>query len=143
MSERYVFDPRDSRYKTPFGAVTCGTEVRFTLRPLAKEQFVACTALIWNEFAFHSQEVELSHPGPGLFTGTFTAPAQPELVWYGFRFTRADGQQIWLGKNGYGPQQSMLSWQLTVYDGSATTPAWFGNGVTYQIFPDHTYRFMV
>ena len=143
MSERYVFDPRDSRYKTPFGAVTCGTEVRFTLRPLAKEQFVACTALIWNEFAFHSQEVELSHPGPGLFTGTFTAPAQPELVWYGFRFTRADGQQIWLGKNGYGPQQSMLSWQLTVYDGSATTPAWFGNGVTYQIFPDRFCRLSV
>ena len=143
MSERYVFDPRDSRYKTPFGAVTCGTEVRFTLRPLAKEQFVACTALIWNEFAFHSQEVELSYPGPGLFTGTFTAPNQPELVWYGFRFTRADGQQIWLGKNGYGPQQSMLSWQLTVYDDSATTPAWFGNGVTYQIFPDRFCRLSV
>ena len=141
MSERYVFDPRDTRYKTPFGAVECGTEVRFTLRPLAREGFVACTLLAWQEFGFYSQEIELSSPGEGLFTGTFTAPADPDLVWYGFRFTRADGQRIWLGKNGYGPQQAMISWQLTVYDGKSTTPEWFGSGVTYQIFPDRFCRY--
>ena len=140
MSERYVFDPRDTRYKTPFGAVACGTEVLFTLRPLAKERFTACTLLIWNEFAFSSQEIDLPSPGEGLFTGTFTAPEEPELVWYGFRFTRADGQRVWLGKNGYCQQHAMLSWQLTVYDGNSTTPEWFGNGVTYQIFPDRFCR---
>ena len=140
MSERYVFDPRDTRYKTPFGAVACGTEVRFTLRPFAKERFTACTLLIWNEFAFCSQEIDLPSPGEGLFTGTFTAPEEPELVWYGFRFTRADGQRVWLGKNGYCQQHAMLSWQLTVYDGNSTTPEWFGNGVTYQIFPDRFCR---
>ena len=95
MSERYVFDPRDTRYKSPFGAVECGTEVRFTLRPLAKEQFTGCTLLAWQEFGFYSQEVPLSSPGEGLFTGTFTAPAEPDLVWYGFRFTRADGSHVW------------------------------------------------
>ena len=140
MSERYVFDPRDTRYKSPFGAVACGTEVRFTLRPLAKEKFTACTLLVWNEFAFHSQEVELSAPGEGLFTGTFTAPEAPELIWYGFRFTRDDGQKVWLGKNGYCSQHAMLSWQLTVYDDKPITPAWFGSGVTYQIFPDRFCR---
>ena len=140
MSEHYVFDPRDTRYKTPFGAVACGTEVLFTLRPLAKERFTACTLLIWNEFAFSSQEIDLPSPGEGLFTGTFTAPEEPELVWYGFRFTRADGQRVWLGKNGYCQQHAMLSWQLTVYDGNSTTPEWFGNGVTYQIFPDRFCR---
>ena len=143
MSERYVFDPRDTRYKAPFGAVECGTEVRFTLRPLAKEQFIDCTLLAWQEFGFFSQEIPLSAPGEGLFTGTFTAPAQPDLVWYGFRFTRADGSHVWLGKNGYGPQQAMLSWQLTVYDGESTTPEWFGSGVTYQIFPDRFCRLSV
>ena len=140
MSERYVFDPRDTRYKSPFGAVACGTEVRFTLRPLAKEKFTACTLLVWNEFAFHSQEVELSAPGEGLFTGTFTAPEEPELIWYGFRFTRDDGQKVWLGKNGYCSQHAMLSWQLTVYDDKPITPEWFGSGVTYQIFPDRFCR---
>ena len=143
MSERYVFDPRDTRYKTPFGAVACGTEVRFTLRPLARENFVSCTLLAWQEFGFFSQEIELTAPGEGLFTGTFTAPAEPDLVWYGFRFTRADGQRVWLGKNGYGPQQAMISWQLTVYDSASTTPEWFGNGITYQIFPDRFCRLSV
>ena len=143
MSERYVFDPRDTRYKSPFGAAACGSEVTFTLRPLAKEQFTACTLLIWQEFAFCAQEVELSAPGPGLFTGTYTAPEQPELVWYGFRFTRADGSHIWLGKNGYGTRQDMISWQLTVYDGRSSTPEWFGSGVTYQIFPDRFCRLTV
>ncbi len=143
MSASYVFDPRDTRYKSPFGAVTCGEEVRFTLRPLAKERFVSCSLLIWQEFGFCSQEIELDAPGEGLFTGTLTAPEEPDLIWYGFRFTRADGQNVWLGKNGYGSQQAMLSWQLTVYDGKSTTPEWFGSGVTYQIFPDRFCRLSV
>ncbi len=143
MSEKYVFDPRDSRYKSPFGAVRCGAEVRFTLRPLAREEFVSCTLLIWQEFAVTAQEVDLTAPGEGLFTGVYTAPAQGELVWYGFRFKRRSGQQVWLGKNGYGTQQEMLSWQLTVYDGATATPDWFGQGVTYQIFPDRFCRLQV
>ncbi len=143
MSERYVFDPRDLRYKSPFGAAACGTEVSFTLRPLVQERFTACTLLIWQEFAFTGQEIDLPALGEGLFSGTFTAPADPELIWYGFRFTRADGSMAWLGKNGYCAKQEMISWQLTVYDGESTTPEWFGNGVTYQIFPDRFHRLSV
>ncbi len=142
MSERYVFDPRDARYKSPFGAVSCGTEVSFTLRPLPQEQFTACTLLIWQEFAFTGQEIDLPG-GAGLFSGTFTAPDEPELIWYGFRFTRADGSMVWLGKNGYCAKQEMLSWQLTVYDGESATPEWFGNGITYQIFPDRFHRLSI
>ncbi len=143
MSAAYVFDPRDTRYKSPFGAAACGSSVTFTLRPAVQDQFVSCTLLAWHEFAYRAEEVPLSAPGPGIFTGTFTAPAQPELVWYGFRFTRSDGQTLWLGKNGFGQQQEMLSWQLTVYDDSAVTPQWFGSGVTYQIFPDRFCRLSV
>ena len=105
MSERYVFDPRDIRYKSPFGAVSCGSTVSFTLRPLVREQFTTCTLLIWSEFAYHAQEIDLPSPGEGLFCGTFTVPDAPELIWYGFRFTRANGENIWLGKNGYSSKQ--------------------------------------
>ena len=101
MSEQHVFNPRDLRYKSPFGAVTCGTEVSFTLRPLVQEHFTGCTLLIWQEFAFTGQEIDLPAQGEGLFCGTFTAPAAPELVWYGFRFARTDGSVVWLGKIGY------------------------------------------
>lgn len=140
MSEPYVFDPRDSRYKSPFGAVTCGTEVHFTLRPLLQEHFTACTLLIWQEFAFCGQEIPLSADGEGLFSGSFHAPDEAELIWYGFRFTRADGQQVWLGKNGYCRQHDMLSWQLTVYAPQDDAADWFGRGITYQIFPDRFCR---
>ena len=71
MSEQYVFDSRDTRYKSPFGAVACGTSVSFTLRPLVQEQFRTCTLLLWHEFAFRAEEVDLPCLGEGLFPEPF------------------------------------------------------------------------
>ena len=143
MSEPFVFDSRDSRCKRPFGAVSCGTPVTLTVRPLPEEQFTSCVAYLWQEFAAEAQETALEALGPGLFCGTVAAPDHPELVWYSFRFTRTDGSVVWLGKNGYCSKQEVLSWQLTVYDGSEPSPDWFGRGVTYQIFPDRFCRLSV
>ena len=33
MTCQPIYDSRDARYKTPYGAVASGTVVRFTLRP--------------------------------------------------------------------------------------------------------------
>ena len=43
------FDSRDVRYKDPFGAVSCGAEVRFALG--ADEPLEACCLLVRQEFA--------------------------------------------------------------------------------------------
>ncbi|UQT49853.1 hypothetical protein M5E87_09425 [Flavonifractor plautii] len=51
------------------------------------------------------------------------------LVWYSFRLEGLDGRREELGP-----------FQLTVYDGAEEVPAWFGEGVTYQIFPDRFRR---
>ena len=132
-----VFDSRSELYKTPYGAVPCGTRIDLTLRPLKAEGFTACTLVIYQEFAGRRLELPLSPAGEwedrSLFTVSYTAPEEPELIWYSFRFTRSDGQQISLDKNG-------ASWQQTVYDNSLSTPDWFGRGVTYQIFPDRFCR---
>ena len=142
MTDRLVFDPRDPRYKKPFGAVRLGTEVTLTLRPLAQEQFSGCTLLLYEEFCGRRREIELPPLGRSgdLFSGSFTAPEAPELIWYAFRFTRRDGGCVWFGRSGYTDENSVQCWQLTVYDDSRPTPDWFGRGVTYQIFPDRYCR---
>ena len=92
-----VFDSRDPRYKSPFGAVPCGTAVTLTVTP--EEDFSACAAVTFGEFAGCRGETPLL-PCPGGFSGVFTAPDAPELVWYTFRFTRRDGSRAFLGRNG-------------------------------------------
>ena len=130
-----VFDPQDSSCKTPFGAAPCGTTVTFTLRD---ETYYACELLVRQEFSGIDEAVPLP-PAEGGFSGVYTAPAEPELCWYGFRFTRDDGSTVCLGKNGWCGQDVLTRWQLTVYE-DTPTPAWFGEGVTYQIFPDRFRR---
>ena len=136
-----VFDPRDTRYKTPFGAVVCGTEVTFTLCPDGAEGFSRCLLVSHGEFADLWQEQELPPQPDGTFRGVFTAPAAPELVWYFFRFFRSDGGWTHWSKRGYG-QDDPVPYQLTVYE-DTPTPDWFGAGVTYQIFPDRFCRLAV
>ena len=131
-----VFDSRDPRYKSPFGAVPCGTAVTLTVTP--EEDFSACAAVTFGEFAGCRGETPLL-PCPGGFSGVFTAPDAPELVWYTFRFTRRDGSSAFLGRNGWGGEADRQPWQLTVYE-NRPTPDWFGRGVTYQIFPDRFCR---
>ena len=131
-----VFDSRDPRYKSPFGAVPCGTAVTLTVTP--EEAFAACAAVTFGEFAGCRGETPLL-PCPGGFSGVFTAPDTAELVWYTFRFTRRDGSCAFLGRNGWGGEADRQPWQLTVYE-DRPTPDWFGRGVTYQIFPDRFCR---
>ena len=131
-----IFNSRDTRYKSPFGAVSCGTAVSFTVTP--GPEYCACALVTYGEFAVIRGETALS-PCPEGFTGTFTAPDTPELVWYTFRFTRTNGGSVYLGRNGLGGGDDRQPWQLTVYE-NRPTPEWFGQGVTYQIFPDRFCR---
>lgn len=68
------FDSRDLRYKDPFGAVSCGAEVRFALG--ADEPLEECCLLVRQEFAGLEQEVPLFFSGDG-WCGVLTAPAEP------------------------------------------------------------------
>lgn len=130
-----VFDPQDASCKSPFGAARCGAAVTFTLRD---ETYYACELLVHREFAGADEAIPLP-PAEGGFSGVYTAPAEPELCWYAFRFTRGDGSTVCLGRNGWCGQDALVRWQLTVYE-DTPTPAWFGEGVTYQIFPDRFRR---
>lgn len=138
-----IFDSRDTRYKTPYGAAPCGTAVTVTLRP--PQEFSSGALLLFEEFADAYWEQPLTpaggEDGRAVLTAAYETPEQPELVWYAFRLQGEGGKTLWLGKNGLCQEEKELSWwQQTVYDGSASTPDWFGRGVTYQIFPDRFRR---
>ena len=143
MSEPFVFDPRSSQCKTPYGAVPCGRGVTFHCRPLASENFTHCAIHMKFEFTQSERTMELLflgwEDGRAHFSGTVTLPSEPELVWYHFHFWRDDRSGCSLDKNGYRWKQKIEPWQITVYRESHT-PQWFGQGLVYQIFPDRFCR---
>jgi 4-alpha-glucanotransferase len=144
MSEPFVFDPRCTLCKFPFGAAECGASVFFHVRPLKSEGFTHCALVLYAEFCGHREEHELTAFGVEndrfRFDLTLKAPSAPELVWYHFRFWRDDGSGCYLDQRGYGSSGPPQDWQLTVYHRKASVPHWFGEGVTYQIFPDRFCR---
>jgi len=129
-----IFNSRDARYKTPYGAVASGTQVRFTLRPDRGRGF--SHALLRARFEMEAnrdvtvlmpwQETQL---GVDCFSGTLETGDYVGLVWYSFVLEGLDGRREELGE-----------YQLTVYDGKERVPGWFGEGVSYQIFPDRFFR---
>ena len=142
MSTKW-FDPRDLLFKSPFGAVPCGADVSFCFRPERCAAVTRCELLAHGEFADQWTTVELTpaqEDGHVVYHGIFTAPDDVELVWYHFCLSWVDGGTSCYGKNGLCAWDAVEPWQLTVYDDTHKTPAWFGRGVTYQIFPDRFRR---
>ena len=131
-----IFLSRDNRYKEPFGAVPCGTAVRFFAACEAQEGFCACTLLMHDDFSGREYKTALT-PCDGGFSGFWKAPEGATLLWYTFRLHRTDGDEVSFGRGGLNDE---TPWQQTVYTDSPSFPDWFGRGVTYQIFPDRFCR---
>ena len=139
MSEPFVYDPRCILCKDPYGAALCGTEITFHCRPLTSEGFTRCAITLHHEFSGKTETHRMTCLGPEEnrthFTVTISAAKAPDLVWYHFSFWREDHFGCDLDKTGYRSDGKIDPWQLTVY-AESHTPEWFGEGVTYQIFPD-------
>ena len=135
MSHQSTFNSRDLRYKTPYGAVASGTPVQLTLRPYRQEGFSYATLTAYYEFQ-ENRAVTIPLPWCGmdgnrdLFSCTLETSGYVGLIWYSFTLTRIDGKM----------KQKLGPFQLTVYDNQEVVPSWFGEGTTYQIFPDRFRR---
>lgn len=125
------FNSRDPACKSPFGAAPCGTEVSFSVFA-GPEEVTGGRLLLLEEFSGQERAIPMTW-ADGALRCVYRTPEEPELVWYAFSLTRRDGQVLRLDKN-------CGRWQLTVYDGQSRTPGWFGQGVSYQIFPDRFCR---
>ena len=134
MHYRPTYDSRDPRYKSPYGAVASGTPVAFTLRPGRAEGF--SHASVTARFESRKDEIVIAKMpwqghdlGQDLFSAELDTTGYVGLVWYSFQLKKLNG-----AKQDLGP------YQLTVYDGEEEVPTWFGEGTTYQIFPDRFRR---
>ena len=125
------FNSRDPACKSPFGAAPCGTEVSFSVFA-GPEEVTDGQLLLLEEFSGQERAIPMTW-ADGALRCVYRTPEEPELVWYAFSLTRPDGQVLRLDKNSG-------RWQLTVYDGQSRIPGWFGQGVSYQIFPDRFCR---
>ena len=143
MRDPFVFDSRSEFCKSPYGAAPCGSDVVFHVRPLTRDGYSRCVLVARREFSGEEIQMELLPEAVDgertRFTGVLTAPSEPELLWYHFRLIRSDGSTALLDQSGWQETGEIQSWQLTVYEKTAT-PLWFGGGVVYQIFPDRFCR---
>ena len=146
MRDPFVFDSRSEFCKKPFGAVPCGSECHVSCpSPAPGMAIPAVSCVARREFSGEEIQMELLPEAVDgertRFTGILTAPTEPELLWYHFRLIRSDGSTALLDQSGWqetgGRSQS---WQLTVYEKTATPSAGCGGGVVYQIFPDRFCR---
>ena len=129
-----TFQPRLEKYKTPYGAVPCGTAVTLRIRPKRTLGFSRAVLVARYEFS-DNRNVEipmdwtaLDH-GRDIYVGTLNSDGYIGLIWYSFRLESLDGVTA-----------ESKTYQLTVFDDSDTVPDWFGKGMCYQIFPDRFCR---
>lgn len=130
---------RDSRYKTPFGAVAAGEQITFRLfLPLdcSGAELLFCRdgqpEQVRPFCRTHQQEPD------GFWWECGLTLNEPGLHYYRFSFDTPFGHNILTcGMGGAAIMNPAgASYQLTVYDPAFTTPHWFKGGVMYQIFPD-------
>ena len=134
MTDPAIFDPRDLNFKNPYGAVPSGTVVCFTLRPPRAGGF--SRGRLTARFESRNNEEQIiplpwvdSQLGVDQFRGVLDVGTYVGLIWYSFVLEGLDGRRAELGP-----------YQLTVYQGEEAVPTWFGEGMTYQIFPDRFCR---
>ena len=131
-----IHNSRLSRFRSPFGAVKAGTEVKLSIfAPFVK----SVTLRLWE----NSEQLVPMTREDGYFTASVLCQ-KPCLLCYYFILETENGTMYYLnapdmlgGEGEYTADcDCMRSYSITVYDGAFTTPSWCDGAVMYQIFPD-------
>ncbi|HEY0428513.1 MAG TPA: alpha-amylase family glycosyl hydrolase [Pyrinomonadaceae bacterium] len=154
-------DTFDSYYRSPFGAVTTGSNVNLKFRTdLLDVSNVYLRVYKYNS-ATATTDAAVEYPMTflenraengttyAIYSVNYTAPATPSIIYYKFRVVDGAAQAFYsdsylddhdnLGQGGDGVASAgepFPAFQLTVYDAAFTTPAWMQSAAIYQIFPD-------
>ena len=137
-----LHNSHEAFYRQPMGPAPTGATV--TLRLRCDE----ATAVILRTWQDEELCYAMVNMGDNVWETAVQMPDQPGLLWYRFIVYRADGHTA-----VYGNAEDLMggegmvwhcgeaeSFQITVYDPTYTTPAYFHGANIYQIFPDRFAR---
>ncbi len=141
-----LFNARDSRYRSPTGAVESGTSVFFRIC-LPRDWH--CSGAWLNICPDQKPDEEYGMFWAGMegsdheWWDCHYTPSQETLYWYGFSIQLPGGRYHLVRQpdsTAARSGQPGTRWQLTSYRPGMDTPDWLSGGVMYQIFPDRFAR---
>ena len=137
---------REKIYRSPFGAVTCGTEVRIRLA-VDDIGIPNAVRLVCIEDGKDERRIDMPYlfslSSYNIYSVNVKMPDTAGLIWYYFELETGGGT-IYYGNNDEGLggvgkisfHKPARSFQITVYNKHYKTPEWFKKGIAYQIFVD-------
>ena len=139
LENQLFHDSRKAKYREPLGAVPAGSTVKLRLYAGAAEGIQGVNLALYGDGYTAEFPMECRD---GWWQAEIQLPERAGAYWYNFVvFWRED--RLYYGcksglSSGLGLLYSSkpLSYQLTCYDPSFETPAFFKKGILYQIFPD-------
>jgi len=142
MFEGILHDSIGARFRAPFGAVPCGTDVRLSIR--VPDPAVRARLRLW---VGNAERIVEGRRAGEYYEFLFQAK-HTGLIWYYFLLdapgveTSGVETRYYGGRSGVGAVYDYPppSYQITVYDPAFQTPAWFREGIAYQVFADRFHR---
>ena len=146
-----IFDSRDEEYRAPYGAVTQGTDVDIMFCPPRSWALSKVTLSVWYDLKGVTEDIPMNWRGlrgsQDIYRGIIPTKDIMGPIWYHFALEHLDGSLSWYGNNercrggvGHHYRDVPPGYQITVYHPDYTVPEWYGDGITYQIFPDRFNR---
>ncbi len=140
-----MFHSRSLACKSPYGAAPAGRPVIFSTYPnraSGMNHVKLCIEEDEGETFTLSMRWHGNEGNRDCYSVSFVPP-RPGLYWYYFTVECRDGPRY--VSRGYGGRCEIIDspgdrYQLTVYDPAYHPPRWFGEGITYNIFPDRFRR---
>ena len=154
-------DTFNSYYRSPFGAVTAGSNVTLRFRTAHFDVDGVYVRVYTFDTATGATTGPVDHPMSffeninensttyDVWSLTLATPSSPSILYYKFRITDASDTDFYsdsytddhdnLGQGGEGAAfdgEPFPAFQITAYDPAFQTPAWLQNANVYQIFPD-------
>ncbi len=154
-------DSFDAYYRSPFGAVPAGTNVRLRFRTARQD----VTNVFLRLYNYNPATNTTSGPTDSvmpffetrneggtsydIYSITLTTPSSPSILYYKFRVVDGSATAFYAddssddhdnlrqgGDGAAAASEPFPAFQITAYDLAFTTPDWLTNANVYQIFPD-------